>query len=80
MEAENNPENEEKLKKEPKINSRIHPVTGYSDTENMWEKVWNLEKHEMPPNKFPNCRSEFNIHVNEQRQFKLKKNPLFKDI
>jgi|LauGreDrversion4_2_1035121.scaffolds.fasta_scaffold63397_3 hypothetical protein len=24
--------------------SRTHPVDGYSDTENMWEKVWNLEK------------------------------------
>jgi hypothetical protein len=27
-----------------KNNSRIHPVEGYSDTENMWEKLWNLEK------------------------------------
>ena len=43
-------ENEEELTKKP--NSGIHPVDGYTDQENMWEKVWNLDKSENPPNKY----------------------------
>jgi hypothetical protein len=62
-----------------KNNSRIHPIPGYSNTENLWEKINNLEKAEMPPNKHSNHLSEFLITVNE-RQLKLKRNPLFKRI
>jgi hypothetical protein len=40
-------------------NSRIHHVDGYSDTENMWEKVWSLERQEAPQFKNLNHRSEF---------------------
>lgn len=29
-------------------NSRIHPVPGYPDNENMWEKLWNIERSEPP--------------------------------
>jgi hypothetical protein len=57
----------------------VHPVEGYSNTENMWEKLWNMEKSEAAPNKYSNFRSEFNIIIND-KQFKIKKNPLFKRI
>ncbi len=40
-------------------NSRIHRVEGYNDTENMWEKIWNLEKADLPPNKYQNLKSEY---------------------
>lgn len=33
----------------------------------------------MPPNKYPNFRSEFLISANN-KQFKIKRNPLFKKI
>lgn len=36
--------NESLEKKGDRKSQRIHPVKGYSDRENMWEKVWNLEK------------------------------------
>ena len=49
-----------------KKNQRIHPVDGYSNTENMWEKLWNLDKPEQPPNKYPNFRSEFIISANNK--------------
>lgn len=45
----------------------------------MWEKLWNLEKAEIPPNKYPNQRSEYLVNVNK-RQFKIKKNPLFRKV
>lgn len=54
-------------------------MEGYSDTESMWEKIWNMEKSDAAPNKYPNSRSEFIINVND-KQFKIKKNPLFKKI
>jgi hypothetical protein len=60
-------------------NSRIHPMPGYSNTENLWEKITNLERTEMPPNKHSNHFSEFVITVNE-RQLKLKRNLLFKKV
>ena len=38
--------------------SRIHSVTGYSDTENMWQKLANLERDPMPNmEKYPNKKS-----------------------
>ena len=64
-----------------KKQSRIHPVDGYSNSENMWEKIWNLEKQteQQVPNKYPNYRSEFIVSCNN-KQFKIKRNPLFKKI
>lgn len=45
------PDNEEQLEKLRKAKKRIHPVRGYEDTENMWEKLINLEKcPSCPPN------------------------------
>ena len=46
----------------------------------MWEKVWSLEKGETYTTKYPNHRSEFLFSVNESRQFKVKRNPLYKKI
>jgi len=60
--------------------SRIHPVPGYPDSENMWERVWNLEKPDTLTTKYPNHRSEFLFSVNENRQFKVKRNPLYKKV
>ena len=60
--------------------SRIHPVPGYPDTENMWEKVWSLEKGDTYQTKYPNHRSEFLFSVNESRQVKVKRNPLYKKV
>jgi len=31
--------------------SRVHPVPGYSDTENMWVKLCNVEKNQPVENK-----------------------------
>lgn len=57
--------NDLKTIKEAKIssatNKRIHPVTGYSDFENMWQKIGNLEKDLPHTNKYPNKRSQFII-------------------
>jgi len=60
--------------------SRIHPVEGYSDHDSMWEKLWNLEKTDTPPMKHLNHRSEFLFCVNESKQFKVKKSPIYKRI
>ncbi len=60
--------------------SRIHPVPGYPDSENMWEKVWSLEKGDTYQTKYPNHRSEFLFSVNESRQVKVKRNPLYKKV
>jgi hypothetical protein len=45
----------------------------------MWEKVWSLEKTEYVT-RYPNYRSEFLFQVNESKQFKVKRNPLYKKI
>lgn len=45
----------------------------------MWEKIWNLDKTDPVPNKYPNFRSEFLINVSD-KQFKIKRNPLYKKI
>jgi hypothetical protein len=61
--------------------SRIHPVEGYPDNENMWERLWNLEKADaMPSLKHLNHRTEFLFYVNESKQFKVKKNPHYRRI
>ena len=64
----------ENLKKK----SRIHPVTNYADSVNMWEKLFCLEKEEKNVTRYPNGRSMFTIQVSE-RIFKLKKNPLYQN-
>ena len=49
---------EENDKKTGQNNKRIHTVTGYSDTENMWQKLANLEKDPVPNmDKYPNKKS-----------------------
>lgn len=56
---------------------RIHPVPGYSNTENMWEKLLNLEKVPVCPPcplKYQNHKDRFNIAV-QDKIFKIKKNP-----
>ena len=59
--------------------SRVHPVTGYLDTENMWVKLCNVEKTEINKNQFQNDKSAVTLQVSD-RIFKLKKNPLYKDV
>ena len=52
------------LEKQRKVNKRIHPVKDYSDTENMWEKLVNLEKcATCPPtqHKYTNNRNRYTI-------------------
>jgi hypothetical protein len=64
-----------------KNNKRIYPVSGYSDHENMWEKLINVEKVEKCPNSNPNLsnnKHKYNICV-QDRIFKIKKNPLYKE-
>ena len=48
---ESEEEDEEKKARDmaAKYARRIHPVPGYSDTENMWEKMLNLEKTPVCP-------------------------------
>ena len=55
--------------------SRVHPVIGYTDKENLWEKIWNMERTDAPPSKYTNNRSSFYLQV-EGKQLKLKRNPL----
>lgn len=71
-------ENIEGQDKEVNKNSRIHPVPGYSNTENMWEKIWNLDKPDLATNRYPNHLSEYFLHASE-KLLKVKKNPLYKD-
>lgn len=58
---------------------RIHPVRGYSDTENMWEKMLNIEKTLICPTHPPrywNNKNRYNIAVQE-KVFKIKKNATY---
>ena len=58
---------------------RIHPVPGYSDTENMWEKLLNLERTAACPplpTSYQNNKNRYNIAVQE-KIFKIKKNPCY---
>jgi len=58
--------------------SRVHPVPGYSDTENMWVKLCNIEKQDVIKNEFKNDKSLVSLQVSD-RLFKVKKNPFYKD-
>jgi hypothetical protein len=53
-------------------------VPGYSDTDNMWVKLMNIEKQEYFSTKFPNDKSLVTIQVSD-RIFKLRKNPHYKN-
>lgn len=56
---------------------RIHPVNGYSDHENMWQKIANIDSPSFTnTNKHQNKRSMLLCQVSE-KVFKLKKNPLY---
>jgi hypothetical protein len=69
------------FEKARKNSKRIYPVSGYSDHENMWEKLINVEKVEKCPNSNPNIsnnKHKYNICV-QDRIFKIKKNPLYKE-
>ena len=56
---------------------RIHPVNGYSDQENMWQKIANIDSASFTnTNKYQNKRSMVLCQVSE-KVFKLKKNPLY---
>jgi hypothetical protein len=56
---------------------RIHPVNGYSDHENMWHKIANIDSPSFTnTNKHQNKRSMLLCQVSE-KVFKLKKNPLY---
>ena len=68
----------EALEKERKANKRIYSIKGYSDHENMWEKLINIEKCEKcPPAKFANNNNEYMICV-QDRVFRIKKNPFYR--
>ena len=63
--------------KEKLSRGRVHPVAGYSDGENMWHKLANLEKDkETNVNKYPNNKSLYTIQVHD-KTFKLRKNPVY---
>jgi hypothetical protein len=47
-------------------------VTGYSDKESMWEKLWSLNKTELPPSQHPNWRSPYWLQLAD-KAMKLKK-------
>ena len=67
------------LDKQRKAQKRIHPVEGYSDGENMWEKLINVEKVQNCPPTHPknaNNKNRYTISV-QDRVFKIKKNPLY---
>lgn len=58
---------------------RIHPVNGYSDHENMWHKIGNIDSPNfINTNKHANKRSMFLCQVSD-KVFKLKKNPAYPD-
>ena len=50
--------------KEKQSRNRIHPVPNYSDSENMWQKLVNLEKDPICTiTRHPNNKSMFSIQV-----------------
>ena len=56
---------------------RVHPVPGYGDGENMWQRLINLEKETISNvAKFPNNKSTYTIQV-QDKIFKMRKNPAY---
>ena len=79
--AENQEEVEAVTPVKPTASKQTHPVPGYSDAENMWVKLCNIDKYEPePPQKkhYVNDKSFVSIQVSD-RVFKVKKNPLYRD-
>ena len=54
-------------------------MPGYSDKENVWEKIWNLDRLDQGPCKFKNDRSDYYLCVTD-KQLKLKRNPLLEPV
>ena len=78
MTEEEKKEQKEKEKQE-KARRRIHPVEGYPDNVNMFEKLINVEKIQNQPavpHKHTNNRHRYSITV-QDRIFKIKKNPSY---
>lgn len=56
---------------------RVHPVVGYTDSENMWHRIVNIEKeHLSNVTKYPNNQSTYMIQV-QDKVFKMRKNPAY---
>lgn len=63
--------------KEKLSRGRIHPVSGYSDTENMWQRLANLEKDTISnATRYPNKKSKYVLQV-QDKVFKMRKNPAY---
>ena len=46
--------------KEKLSRGRLHPVAGYSDSENMWQRLTNLEKETISNvTRYPNNKSKY---------------------
>ena len=73
------PESPPQQEGEPINMSRVHPVEGYSDSENMWVKLCNCIKDHPVENKHQNGNSMVTMQV-DGKVFKLKKNPFYKDF
>ena len=76
--AEDDKEDAELIKQE-KARRRIHPVKGYPDNVNMWEKLLNIEKQSTWPScehRNTNNRNRYTISV-QDRMFKIKKNATY---
>jgi len=62
-----------------KAAKRIHPVEGYNDHANMWEKLINIDKVNNCPkddHRFTNNRHRYSVTV-QDKCFKIKKNALY---
>ena len=56
---------------------RYYPVPGYSDTENMWHRLGNMDKDPIPNvTRHGNKKSVFTVQV-QDKIFKLRKNPAY---
>ena len=63
--------------KEKLSRGRVHPVSGYSDSENMWQRLTNLEKETISNiTRFPNNKSKYILQV-QDKIFKMRKNPAY---
>ena len=63
--------------KEKLSRGRTHPVAGYSDSENMWQRLANLEKDTISNvTRHPNNKSTYILQV-QDKVFKMRKNPAY---
>lgn len=64
--------------KEKLSRGRTHPVAGYVDSENMWQRLLNVEKDTIPTtSRYPNNKSKYMVQVHD-KIFKMRKNPEYK--